>query len=120
MDNNEIVKQFQQLVAPERTACSMDAVKQEIESLVPLALSVLRDFLNREEISFEQKFKAAKYILDISSIGEEAAKAGSPQVTAMIQTFSNDQLAGLRQTADSLLASLKANKLNRITHDNAN
>ncbi len=106
---NNIIQQFQNILGTD-TQPAIDAVRQEIESLVPQALAVCRDFLSCDEASMDQKFKVAKYILDISSIGTELAKAKSPHVSTLIQNCSPEQLADLRKTADRLIVSLRQKK----------
>lgn len=108
MNNNLAQKTVGHFINPPETM--VDQMKTGIESLVPRALAVCKEYLERDDVSIDQKFKVAKYILDISSVGSDSAKAQSPHiVTTMVQNYSPQELVRLRAAADRIIASLKKN-----------
>ena len=83
----------------------VDATRDEIELLIPCAMKVFRDILESPDVKPEQKFRAARCIIDMSSIGKEMAQARAPHiVTTMIQQLTPDQLQDLKKNAEDILS----------------
>lgn len=95
-------KQFCDFFKDKDYSNPMEESKKEIERLVPLAVAVMRTILDDSSASLEQKFKAAKTVLDLSGFCSPCSTE-SDSVQGIFAEFSLDQIADLKITADKIL-----------------
>lgn len=110
LDDNTFEKLFKDCLAQKKQNPLSESQK-EVENLVPVAIGVMKSILTDESASLEQKFKAAKTVLDLSGFTADSDCANRANaVSGLLGELSLDQITDLKVTADKILTSLKVKK----------
>lgn len=95
-----LAEQFKELIQPPEQPETK--IKLELEKLLPDAINVMRDVLQSESTSIDQKFKASKTIIDLSDLNKNQTPA-QPPLNRFLSQLSTQEIANLKKTADKIL-----------------
>ncbi len=105
MNDSDITPDIFSALFTTQSATGLDKAHKELENLLPHALRILEQVLNSNDATLEQKFRAAKTVIDLTSHGKDRFRSPSqPDPSQILQNLTPSELKTLRTDASRILA----------------
>lgn len=111
-DNDYEMPDFVDALPDTQPESGLKKARTQIDELLPEAIGIIKEVIHSGDASLDQKFKAAKAIIDLTSLGKDPAPNEDQPSNALsiIRDLTLDQLTELKSMVHRIIEEYEKNK----------